>query len=90
MQAINMPEDYALVLQQIDESGQEDFDGLSQALHIARRRVMHIVSSLQRRGLVRLTQETAYGPLIELSRSGKRLIHYMWPAGGNDRLQLGY
>lgn len=82
MKTINMPEEYALVMQQIDESGQEDFDNLAQTLHIARRRVVHIVSSLQHRGLVQLTHQTAYGPLIELSRNGKRLMQYLWPNQG--------
>ncbi len=88
MKTINLPEEYALIMQQIAESGQEDFDNLSQSLHMARRRVVHIVSSLQHKGLVQLTQETAYGPLIELSRSGKRLIHYLWPS--SPGLQPGF
>lgn len=79
MKTINLPEEYALVMQQIAESGQEDFENLAYNLHIARRRIVHIISALQHKGLVQLTQETAYGPLIELSRSGKRLIHYLWP-----------
>lgn len=78
MQTINLPEEYALILQQIDENGQEDFDNLARSLRLARRRVIHIVTALQRKGLVRLTTEAAYGPLIELSRQGKRLIKHLW------------
>lgn len=89
MKSVNIPEEYALVLQQIDESGQEDFDNLANSLHIARRRIIHIISSLQHRGLVRLTQQTAYGPLIELSLSGKRFVQYLWPSQGGG-LQPGY
>ena len=89
MQAINLPEEYALVLQQIDENGQEDFENLARSLHIARRRVAHIIASLQHKGLVRLTKETAYGPLVELSRNGKHLMHYLWPVQ-NQGLQPSF
>ena len=79
MHAIEMPTDYALVLQQIQESGQEDFANLSETLHIRRNRLSHIVDALRHKGLVRLTHDYRSDVWIELSSKGKRLAQYLWP-----------
>lgn len=75
----DLPADYALVLQQIDEDGGEDFNNLVETLGVERPRLAHILSSLQNKGLV-LMRTTANGEFwIELSRKGQRLMRYLWP-----------
>ena len=75
----DLPADYALVLQQIDEDGGEDFNSLVETLGVERPRLAHILSSLQNKGLV-LMRSSASGEFwIELSRKGQRLMRYLWP-----------
>lgn len=76
----HLPEDYVLVLQQINEDGGGDFDDLADTLRIERSRLGHIVQSLYRKGLIvidrtRMTRES----WMSLSTKGKRFIAYLWP-----------
>ena len=52
MKKIELPEDYALVLQQVDESGAEDFSSLAESLRFDRARLLHILRALQHKGLI--------------------------------------
>lgn len=79
MHTTQMPEDYALVLQQIQESGQEDLTNLSESLRIKRSRLTHIIESLKHKGLIRLTQDYRNDVWVELSSKGRRLVAYLWP-----------
>lgn len=72
---VNLPTDYALVLQQIQEDGQDDIASLSHALQINQHRVLHIVKSLQHKGFVEIYDDA----VVSLSRKGRRVLHYMWP-----------
>lgn len=72
---INLPTDYALVLQQIQEDGQDDIMSLSYILSINHQRVFHIVKALQHKGLVQVYDDA----VVRLSRKGKRMMHYVWP-----------
>jgi predicted transcriptional regulator len=72
---VNLPTDYALVLQQIQEDGQDDILSLSYVLSINQRRVAHIVKALQHKGHVQVYDDA----VVKLSRKGKRLMQYMWP-----------
>lgn len=74
-----LPEEYALVLQQIDADGGEEFNDLVETLRFERPRLAHIVQSLQHKGLVMLRGDGERGFWIELSRKGERLMRYMWP-----------
>lgn len=72
---INLPTDYALVLQQIQEDGEDDIMTLSHALSLNQHRVTHIVRSLQHKGFVQI-----YGDMrVVLSRKGKKIVSYLWP-----------
>lgn len=73
--SLNLPTDYALVLQQIQEDGQDDIASLSYALSINQHRVFHIVRSLQHKGLVQVYDDA----IVTLSRKGKRVLNYLWP-----------
>lgn len=87
MHTTQMPEDYALVLQQIQESGQEDIANLSESLRIRRGRLAHIINALRHKGLIRLTHDYRNDVWIELSGKGRRLVQYLWPEAN---LQPGY
>lgn len=72
---INLPTDYALVLQQIKEDGEDDIDTLSHTLSLNRHRVSHIVKALHHKGFVQV-----YGDMrVVLSRKGKKIVSYLWP-----------
>lgn len=76
MHAIILPEDYALVLQQVDEIGEEDFTTLAETLRFDRKRLTHIVQALRNKGLISVTGR---GSWIRLSAKGRQLIAYLWP-----------
>lgn len=82
MHKIELPEDYALVLQQIQENGQDDIANLSESLHIRRSRLTHIIEALKRKGLIRLSRDYHSDLWVELSGKGRRLVSYMWPESG--------
>lgn len=78
MHAIELPEEYALVLQQVNESGEEDFTTLVESMRFDRKRLAHIVRALRHKGLIIMNQN-ARDPLIRLSTKGRRLMQYLWP-----------
>jgi DNA-binding MarR family transcriptional regulator len=82
-----MPEDYALVLQQIQENGQDDLANLAESLRIRRSRLTHIIDALKHKGLIRMTRDYRNDVWIELSGNGRRLVSYLWP---ETRLQPGF
>jgi DNA-binding MarR family transcriptional regulator len=82
-----MPEDYALVLQQIQENGQDDLANLAESLRIRRSRLTHIIDALKHKGLIRMTRDYRNDVWIELSGKGRRLVSYLWP---ETRLQPGF
>ncbi|MDB5184224.1 MAG: hypothetical protein JWN38_32 [Candidatus Saccharibacteria bacterium] len=81
----NLPEDYALVLQQINDDGGDDFSTLSEALRYDRSRLLHIVQALHHKGLITV-QSTGFSEVwLGVSHKGRRLISYLWP---DSRLQF--
>ncbi|HEV7454198.1 MAG TPA: MarR family winged helix-turn-helix transcriptional regulator [Candidatus Saccharimonadales bacterium] len=81
MHKIQLPEDYALVLQQVEENGSEDFSMLAESLRIDRPRLRHIVRALQHKGLI--VMQAAGGDFrIRLSAKGQQLTAYIWPQHG--------
>ncbi len=79
MHAIELPEDYALVLQQVDEDGEEDFGMLAESLQLDRRRLTHIVQALRHKGLLAMSGRADQDPWIRLSAKGRQLMRYVWP-----------
>ncbi len=76
---MNLPADYALVLQQIREEGEGDVSSLAETLHLNRARIKHIIKSLQSKGLL-LVKSSSYGEAwVRLSRKGQRMVTYIWP-----------
>lgn len=82
MQKIELPEDQALVLQQVSESGEEDLETLAEIMRFDRSRLIHIVQSLHHKGLIYLTKNVYSDPWIRLSSKGRKLMTYMWPETG--------
>lgn len=78
MHVRTMPEDYALVLQQVDESGEEDLTTLAESLRLDKTRLSHIVESLRNKGLVSI-EYSAHDIYVRLSTKGKKLIEMLWP-----------
>lgn len=76
--SLNLPTDYALVLQQIQEDGEDDIASLSYTLSISPHRIFHIVRALQHKGLVRVYDDA----VVSLSRKGRRVLLYVWPEAG--------
>jgi len=76
--AIDLPEDYAIVMQQIKENGEEDFTNLAETLQFDRPRLVHIVQGLQHKGLISITRASSE-IWLRLSGKGQRLMAFMWP-----------
>jgi predicted transcriptional regulator len=74
MKKIEINEDSALVLQQIEESGEEDFDNLNESLRFGRPYLAHVLQNLQHKGLI-----TIRGHWIRLSAKGKKTTELIWP-----------
>lgn len=82
MKKIILPADYALVLQQVNESGEEDMSTLSELLRVDKKRLTHIVQALHNKGLISFSRSTYQDPWIRLSAKGRQLVRYVWPESG--------
>lgn len=78
MKKIELPADYAIVLQQVDENGAENFTSLAESLRFDRARLMHILRALKHKGLI-VTQDMGEDIWIRLSAKGRQLSNYIWP-----------
>jgi hypothetical protein len=78
MNPIHLPHEYALVLQQVHENGEEDFAGLADSLRLTPGRLAHVLQDLAHKRLI-ISRNAGYGIWVRLSARGKRLIHSMWP-----------
>jgi predicted transcriptional regulator len=74
MKKLELNEDSALVLQQIEEFGEEDFDYLNESLRFGRPYLAHILQSLQHKGLIKIK-----GHWITLSSKGRKTTELIWP-----------
>jgi DNA-binding MarR family transcriptional regulator len=86
MKTKQLPEDYAIVLQQISEDGGDELDDLLDSLRIDRTRLQHIIRSLHHKGLITI-EAMGYDTWLSLSSKGRHLIRYLWPESG---LSYGY
>ncbi len=75
---IELTNEEAIVLQQINESGEEDIVSLSSELRMSRQCIVRHLSHLKRKGLI--TVKAAYGDWwVRTSAKGSYVIRYMWP-----------
>lgn len=72
MHKIELPEDYAIVLSQVDKNGAKDFDNLAESLSYDRNRLSHILKALQHKRLIKISK-TARSSWISLTSRGQRL-----------------
>jgi len=88
MHTQQLPYDYAIVLQQISEDGNDGFEDLVGTLRLERSRLGHILQALHHKGLIKI-EHAAYGEemWLSLSSKGRRLIQHLWP---ESRLQTSY
>lgn len=84
MQHIELPRDYALVLQTVHENGEEDFANLAETLRFDRQRLAHIVEALRHKGLIYLSRSSRAGgdAWIRLSTKGRKIMTTVWPESG--------
>lgn len=78
MKTKQIPLDYALVLQEISEVGEEDIVTLSDTLRLSKDRLLHIIKSLKNKGLVRI-RNTAQDTWVAMSKKGDKLMAEIWP-----------
>jgi hypothetical protein len=92
MQHVELPRDYALVLQTVHENGEEDFSNLAETLRFDRQRLAHIVEALRHKGLIYLNRSSmASGDAwIRLSTKGRKIMQTVWPESGMSGLNYGY
>lgn len=76
---IDLPVDYALVLQQVCEDGQNELGVLSETLDIRRSRLLHIVGSLRKKGLILIERSAMGDAWIRLSARGRKVTRQIWP-----------
>lgn len=76
---IDLPVDYALVLQQVSEDGENELDVLSETLNIRRPRLMHIIGSLRRKGLILIDRSAMGDAWIRLTARGRKMTQQIWP-----------
>ena len=78
MRRVRLHQDYALVLQHIDESGEEDFTNLVESIRLDHKRLIHVLQALRHKGLIKMNM-TAQDTWITLSSKGRRLMARIWP-----------
>jgi predicted transcriptional regulator len=74
MNKINLSEDSALLLQQIEENELEDFDNLVESLRFGRPYTWHLLIDLKQKGLIKFQNSW-----ISLSSKGKKTSRMIWP-----------
>jgi hypothetical protein len=74
MNKLDLNEDGALVLQHIQEAGEEDLENLSESLRFGRVRLTHILTNLQHKRLINIR-----GGWIRLSAKGRKNYRLICP-----------
>jgi len=82
MKTRQLPEEYALVLQEVAEVGQEEVTMLEESLRFDHARLMHILQNLRHKGLITFSKGGYSDSWVQLSAKGRRLLTYLWPERG--------
>jgi predicted transcriptional regulator len=77
MKKIELPEDYAVVLRQVKQTGQEELTNLAESLRFDRARLLHIIQNLHHKGLILIRQSGYNTSWIRLSSKGWRIVALM-------------
>lgn len=78
MKRMTLPQEYAIVLQQINENIEEDFEFLADSLRLSQAQLAHVIQELHHKGLI-ISRHSPYGLWIRLSAKGKKFMRTMWP-----------
>jgi predicted transcriptional regulator len=78
MKSIELQEDQALVMQVVNEAGEEVFENLMETLKFDRSTLLHLLQNLHHKHLVVL-ENNRYGTYVHLSSKGKKTIGLIWP-----------
>lgn len=78
MKRVHIPTDQAIVLQHINELGEDDFAGLAQALRMGRARLANIIQALDHKRLI-VVHRTAADIWVRLSTKGQAAMRHIWP-----------
>lgn len=79
MQHLELPKDYAIVLQTVYENGEEDFTNLAETLKFDRKRLAHIIEALKHKGLISFSRSSRQDVWIHLSSKGRKFMATLWP-----------
>lgn len=76
--AKNISTNDALILQCLDETGEEELDFIAEELHEPKGHIVSRLMSLKRKGLIHIRNK--YGEiLVSLTGQGKLTMRYLWP-----------
>ena len=78
MKRVHIPTDQAIVLQHINELGEDDFVGLARALRMGRARLANIIQILHHKRLI-VVQRSAADIWVRLSAKGRAAMRHIWP-----------
>lgn len=80
MKTAQLPQEYAIILQEVAETGEEDLIMLEESVNFDHQRLMHILNVLKHKGLIRFSSSQTYSDAwISLSGKGRRFVQAMWP-----------
>jgi DNA-binding PadR family transcriptional regulator len=82
MKTVQLADEYALVLQEVGDVGQEDIMMLEESLRFDHARLMDILQNLRHKGLITFTHSRYNDSWVQLSAKGQRLQRYLWPEKG--------
>jgi hypothetical protein len=80
MNKLDLNKDGALVLQHIQEAGEEDLENLNESLRFGRGRLTHILTNLQHKRLINVR-----GGWIRLSAKGRKNNMLVWSEIDHNR-----
>lgn len=78
MKHITLPTEYAVVLQQVNETGEEEFQYMAESMRFDTAKLAHIIQELHHKGLI-ISRQSSYGLWIRLSAKGRKVIRTLWP-----------
>lgn len=78
MKKIHLSTTEALILQQVCEDVEDNAWTLARRAGMSRKGVLSIISRLQRKGLVTLSNDLE-GLWVSLTKKGRALVRYIWP-----------
>lgn len=86
-QPVKLTTNEAIVLQQVNEDGEDDIRTLASQLGMSRTSLYSTIERLKHKGLVAMNNSLD-DLWIRLTRKGQQLVHYVWPESNNMSLAM--